>query len=160
MKTVVNPTRSSPRHRLRTGAGVGRGFTLLESLVATTLIGIIVIAVISSVTAAQQVAFEGQKLILSSMAADDLMLEIITLPYEEIVLRDGLTQAPGAMVSLDGQAYPDTFWAIGRSVTVEQHTITDASLGVKIEGLRITVTAQDEFRALATLETFVAEPAS
>src|SRR5690606_30204324 len=137
-----------------------RAFTLLESLIATTLIGVIVIAVISSVTTAQQMAFEGQKLILASMAADDLLLEIATLPYEEIEEKDGFTQAPGAMVSLDGQKSPPTFWAIGRTVSVVEESLTEPNLGVSVNGLRITVYAHDEHRNLAVLETFIAEPAS
>lgn len=135
-------------------------FTLLESLVATALIGVIVIAVISSVSTAQKLAFEGQKLILASMAADDLMLELVTLPYDELKLKNNLTQSPGSMASLDGQVYPGTFWAIGRTVSVQDETITEPALGVMIKGVRVTVTASDEFRSLATLETFVAEPAS
>lgn len=137
-----------------------RGFTLLESLVATALIGVIVIAVISSVSTAQTLAFEGQKMILASMAADDLMLELVTLPYNDLKLKNNLSQAPGAMTSLDGQVYPSTFWAIGRSVQVVQEDITEPSLGVMVRGLRVTVRASDEFRILATLETFVPEPAS
>lgn len=137
-----------------------RGFTLLESLVATALIGVIVIAVISSVSAAQKVAFEGQKMILASMAADDLMLELVTLPYDELKQKAELTQAPGSMASLDGQVYPGTFWAIGRSLEVQEETITEPQLGIEVNGVRVTVIAFDEFRSLTTLETFIAEPAS
>jgi prepilin-type N-terminal cleavage/methylation domain-containing protein len=149
---VIPLRRDYPRRRRR-------GFTLIESLVATALIGVIVIAVISSVSTAQSLAFEGQKMILASMAADDLMLELVTLPYDELKLKHNLTQAPGTITSLDGQVYPGTFWAIGRSAQVVEETITEPTLGVMVKGLRVTVTASDEFRSLATLETFIAEPA-
>lgn len=142
------------------GSGGRGGFTLLESLVATTLIGVIVIAVISAVMTAQKLSFEGQKLILASMAADDLMLELVTLPYNELQGKDGLIQAPGSIMALDGGVYPSTYWAIGRAVTVKNKTITDPILGVMISGLEVIVVAQDEFRPLATLQTFVPEPAS
>ncbi len=152
----------------RSGAGAARrlirrgscgGFTLLESLVATTLIGVIVIAVISAVMTAQKLSFEGQKLILASMAADDLMLELVTLPYNELQGKDGLIQAPGSIAALDGGVYPSTYWAIGRAVTVKNKSITDPTLGVMISGLEVIVVAQDEFRPLATLQTFIPEPA-
>ncbi len=154
--------RSAGRCGARGGSGGGNGgggFTLLESLVATTLISVIVIAVISAVMTAQKLSFEGQKLILASMAADDLMLELVTLPYSELQGKDGLTQAPGSITALDGGVYPPTYWAIGRVVSVKNKTITDPALGVMVQGLEVIVVAQDEFRPLATLETFVPEPA-
>ena len=158
-KAVTSRT-SSASSRLRRLIAPKRGFTRLESRVATALIGVIVIAVISSVSTAQKLAFEGQKMILASMAADDLMLELVTLPYDELKLKNNLSQSPGSMASLDGQVYPGTFWAIGREVQVQEETITEPTLGVMVKGVRVTVTASDEFRSLATLETFVAEPAS
>lgn len=145
--------------RGRAGAIAG-GFTLLESLIAASLLVMVVLAVITGVTTAQQVSFEGQKRILGAMAADDLMGELVTLPYADLKDRDGWKQAPGAMTTLDGQAYPTTNWAVGRSVSVQEEIKTEPALGVSIKGLRVIVTAQDADQDLLSIEMFVPEPAS
>src|SRR5215210_8122673 len=49
----------------------GRGFTLLESLVAVTILGAVVLAATSAVTAAQKISFEGQKRLLGAIGAND-----------------------------------------------------------------------------------------
>ena len=90
------------------------GFTLLESLMAAALMSMVVLAVASGITTAQQVSYEGQKRILASMVADDLMLELSTVPYLFMQDYNGLSQSLGEMESLDGQVYPKTFRALGR----------------------------------------------
>lgn len=150
---------SNPRRRadeLR-GARRVRAFTLLESMMAASLLSVVVLAVISGVSAAQRLSFEGQKRILAAMAADDLMLELVTLPYSELKLKDGLTQPTGHIVGLDGEAYPATFWSLGRSVLVQEQIMAEPKTGVAIKGVRVVVVAQDAERPLATIETFVPE---
>lgn len=155
-------SRPAPRGRRVSRAPLrGRcGFTLIEALVASTVLGVVVLAVLSSVSAAHTMSFEGQKRVLAAMAADDLLLELSTLEYADLLLRDGTEQSVGAMSTLDGEAYPDTFWAIGRSVTVVETTVQEEALGVSIRGALVTVTAQDENAVLVTLQAFIPEPAS
>lgn len=136
------------------------GFTLIEALVASTVLGVVVLAVISGVSTAHSMSFEGQKRVLAAMAADDLLLELSTLPYADLLARDETEQPIGGMTTLDGEAYPDTFWAIGRSVAVVETIVTEEALGVSVRGALVTVTAQDEHGALVTLQAFIPEPAS
>lgn len=136
-----------------------RGFSLMEALMAATVLGVTVLAVISAVSAAQSVSWDGQKRILASIAADDLMIELITLPYEDVKSEDGRLEAVGEMESLDGAPYPDSFWAIGRSVTVEETVINEPGMDVAIKGLEVTITSFDEGADLATVEMFIPEPA-
>jgi hypothetical protein len=137
-----------------------RGYSLIEALVASVLLGVIVLAVMSAVAASQKVAFESEKLMLGSITAGDLMGELVTLPYSDIRLRDGLEQPVGAMATLDGAAYPSTYWALGRRVTVTDQTIMHAPTKAQIKGVRVVVTAFDTGRDVASVETFVPEPAS
>ncbi len=143
----------------RGGRATRRAFSLIEALVASTLLGMIVLAVISAVTSAQSLSFEGQKQILAAMAADDYMTELMTLDYEDRALLNGSEQPVGEMETLDAAPYPDTVWALGRRVGVTEVTIVEPGLGIEVTGQRVVVEAFDEFRALATLETFVPEPA-
>lgn len=134
------------------------GFTLLESLMAAALMSMVVLAVASGITTAQQVSYEGQKRILASMVAEDLMLELSTVPYLLMQDYNGLNQEVGALASLDGQAYPSTFRALGRYATVVPVTYDEPTLGVTIRGLNISVTVRDAFVDILTIQTFIAEP--
>lgn len=137
-----------------------RGYTLIEALVASVLLGVIVLAVMSAVAASQKLSFEGQKQILGAMAADDLMAEIATLPYEQLLLRDGMSQSVGQAQTLDGQAYPGLYWSLGRRVKVEEQKIEHKETGIVVRGRRVVVTAFDDRRDVARIETFIAEPAT
>jgi hypothetical protein len=143
----------------RFGRAAAPAFTLLEALIAMGVLGVVVLAVVSSVNTAHALSYEGQQRILAAMAADDLMLELMTLPYNELSERDGMTQPPGEMVTLDGQSYPKTFGAIGRSVSVTETELTEPGLHATLRGLRVVVTVFAETGVLAELETFVREPA-
>jgi prepilin-type N-terminal cleavage/methylation domain-containing protein len=138
-----------------------RGFTLLESLIALTILTATVLAVGSAISASSQQSIEGQKQILAAMAADDLLAEMCSLPYAELVLHHGLDQGIGVMETLDGlNPYPDTYWLVGRTMSVVETDMTTGDLGVKVRGMLITVSAYDENRTLSQIQAFVAEPAS
>ncbi|MEO1128792.1 MAG: prepilin-type N-terminal cleavage/methylation domain-containing protein [Planctomycetota bacterium] len=134
------------------------GFTLLEALLASVLLGAVMMAIASAMSASNKAAFEGQKRILAGLAAGDLMGEIATLPYDDARALDGTVQDVGEMQTLDGVNYPALYWSIGRTVSVATDSITDETLGVTIDGITITVTANDASAELARVELFVAEP--
>lgn len=143
--------RSTPR-------GLVGAFTLLESLVAVTLLGTIMLAVVAALSASQSVAFEGQKRILVAIACDDLMSEICTLSYDDAKLRDGTVEGIGQMETLDGVEYPGAFWCLGRSTSVEQTTMSDPESGASVEGILITVAGFDESATLLEISLFMADP--
>lgn len=136
-----------------------RGFTLLEALVASVILGASVLAVISAMSTAQTLALEGQKRVLGAMACNDLLIELSTMPYAEIKSKQGLSEGVGAMTSLDGFAYPDSYWAVGRTLTLTAHSVTDAKSGAVINGMKAVVSAVDEDITLCAVEAFFPEPA-
>lgn len=148
------------RGKIRTTRHTRRGFTLLENLMAAAVLGIIVLAVGLAVSAAQKASIEGQKTVLGAMAADDLMSELRALEYAALPTYDGLVQNVGGIQTLAGEDYPETYWALGRSVIVEDTQYQEGGLGAKIDGRRIVVAAFDADRVLVELECFVPEPAS
>lgn len=151
---------NSIARRVRWGRAERPGFSLIEALVASCLLGMVVLAVISAVTSAQSLSFEGQKQILAAMAADDLMTELVMLDYADIQAKNGLDQPVGELKTLAGTSYSAACWALGRSVKVVEEKISDPDLGVNVTGLRITVTARDDARVLATIETFIPDTSS
>lgn len=149
--------------RGRTGwtiSGRVRGFSLLEALIASVVLGMTVLALTSAVAAGQRTSIEGQKMVLGSMSASDLLSEASSVPYKELEALDGLTQGVGLMQTLDGGAYPSTYWMVGRRLSVVEEIVTYEELGVSIRGLRLTATAFDEERDLLSLERFIPEPVS
>lgn len=133
-------------------------FTLLESLVAVTLLGTIMIAVVAALSASQKVALEGQKRILAAIACDDMMSELATLSYDDLRARDGTVEPVGEMRTLDGAAYPDSFWTIGRTTTVEPMTMADEESGASVAGVLVTVAGMDEVITLIQVQLFVPDP--
>ena len=145
---------SRPRDR-RAG-----GFSLLESLIATTILGMLGLALASAMSTAQKLSFEGQQRLLASIAADDMLSELSTIEYASLDTYDGRSEPTGLMTTLDGAAYPDSFWSIGRNVTVAPETIYEETLEISIDGKMITVTTTDGEADLASYQLFVPEPAS
>lgn len=135
-----------------------RGFTLLEALVASVILGASVIAVVSAMSTAQKLAFEGQKRVLGAMAANDLLIELSTLDYSVLKAHAPINHSAGQMESLDGTDYPASFWALGRSMTVEETKVTDAKSGAVVQGVKVVVSATDEDKTLCMIEAFFAEP--
>jgi len=153
--------RHPSRHSCKpsTKGTVRRAFTLLEALFASTILSLVVLAVISALSAAQMQSFEGQKTILAAIAANNHLAELVTLDYADLRAKDGQVEVPGELMSIDGVAYPSPFWALGRDVLVVETVQTIAELSTEITGLRVVVRVNDDARVLAEIQTFVPEPA-
>ncbi len=136
------------------------GFTLMESLMAATVLGVVVLAAGAAITSSQRVAQDGQRRMIGAMVVDDLMSELSTVPYDDLRLMGTVVEAAGEMETHDGAAYPGAYWSIGRTLTVEDTTITHPELGMPIDGVTVRVEAWDGISTLASVEMFVAEPGS
>jgi len=136
-----------------------RGFTLIEAVLASAVLSVTVLAIGAAIGAAQMSSQEGQKAVLGSMVCADYLSELMTLPYADIESRSGEIIDVGELTTLDGAAYPEAYWALGRSLSVTEETMDVAELGVRIRGLRIEVMAFDDQRVVARAETFLPEPA-
>lgn len=137
-----------------------RAFSLLEAMIACVVLGITVLALCGAVAAGQRTSIEGQKRILAAMASNDLLCELSAEPYNELDKHSGRTEPVGVLTTLDGAAYPNSYWLIGRRLLVEEQLISDEQLGVTIRGRRLIVTTFDDERDLLSVERFIAEPAS
>lgn len=150
------------RHNSRgwTRAAGRRAFTLIEAMVAVSVLSLSVLALSSAVAAGQQASLEGQKMILGSLAVSDMMSELSSVAYSDLSSYHNRTANPGQMRTIDNVSYPSTYWAVGRRTTVVATRFSDPGLGVEIQGVTITVRAFDaEGRTVASAERFVPEPA-
>ncbi len=125
-----------------------RGFTLMESLMASAILFAGVLAVISAVMTGQNQAFEAQRRLAATLAADELMSEIVTIDYSQIIGLPTL-QPVGE------------FWAIMTDTPEDQDL---PALGVVVRGMsiniRIVPSLAEATKTLAEIEFFVPEPAS
>lgn len=136
----------------------GRGFTLLESLVAVAVLLAVVLAVTGAVLAGQQHALDARLRIGGTIAAEDLMGRIALAEYDDLAGWNGLDEAPGTMTDPLGRDYPRSFDPIGRSVTVTTMLDTLGDTGVVVEGRLVRVTAYAGPMTLVELERFVTAP--
>ena len=61
-----------------------RGFTLMESLIASAILFAGVLAVISAIMAGQRKAFEAERQVMATLAAEQLMGSIATSEYDSL----------------------------------------------------------------------------
>jgi type II secretory pathway pseudopilin PulG len=140
---------------------VHRAFTLLESLMAAGILLGIVIAVTSAVTAGQQNAWEAQRLIAGTIAAEELMGRLSTEDYDALSTWNGYSEAVGTMTDAQGAAFPESFDPVGRQVSVATELQTYAGLGVIIRGKKVTVQSLGaDSEVLCTITRFFPEPSS
>ena len=125
---------------------------------ASAVLASVVLAVAAGMGASQGVAFDGQKRMLASIAANDLMSELATVPYADLLTWNGTNQPVGAMSTVDGAVYPESFWSLGREVEVVPTTMSDGDLGAPVIGAMVTVRVVDESAVMSEVCLFVAEP--
>jgi hypothetical protein len=119
-----------------------------------------VTAVAMALGGGRQHALEAKDQLQAGLAAEALMAEILAADYADIITYNGHDEAPGAMVTFDDVAYPESFYRIGRRAAVVETLVMVGSLGAKIKGMDIAVEAYDEDgRVILTLSRFVPEPA-
>ena len=141
------------------GHRLSRGFTLMEALMASGILLVIVVAVTSAITAGPQHAIEAQQRIAASIAAEELMGRLITLPYADLSAWNGYTEAVGGMTDMRSDPLPVSFDMVGRDVNVSTTIKTLGGLGVIVQGRTVTVRAfNTEGRVLVSLTRFIPEP--
>lgn len=145
---------------LRRARGAARrAFTLVEALIAAAVLSVTVLAIGSAIGAAQMASHEGQKAVLGAMVCGDYLSELMTLPYADIEARSGEILSFGEITTLDGAAYPEAYWPLGRAMTASEEMLEVPGTGVRVRGLRVEVMAFDQRRVVARAETFLPEPA-
>ncbi len=138
-----------------------RGFTLLESLMASAILLGIVTAVTSAIIAGQQNSYQAQQQISATLAADALMARLVAEEYTKLPQWHRYREEVGAMIDEFGQPMPPAFDGIGREVHVEASFQRIDPPGVSIRGRMVTVAAFDaDDLMLIVLQRFVPEPQS
>ena len=151
------------------------GFTLVECLIAATILTVAVLAVSAAIGSAQAQVHYALKTQQAVRLAEALMGRILALPYndpdgvsspgpeagESSVWKfdnmddfDGYAESAGQIKDAAGNPFPAEYQIFSRSVTVRYETVSVPGLG-NIPGLRATVTVRDPAGVTWTLSRFV-----
>jgi hypothetical protein len=133
-------------HGQQVALRVRRGFTLMESLIASAILFAGVLAVISAIMAGQRKAFEAERQVMATLAAEELMGEIIADEYLDLAATWGGLKPAG-----DFQAWV----AVGE---VEEDL---PDLGVLVTGQEVTVKvfpSMMDSRIIVELHHFIPAP--
>ncbi|MEM1211901.1 MAG: prepilin-type N-terminal cleavage/methylation domain-containing protein [Planctomycetota bacterium] len=174
------PATTAPRPRCRAGSRCKRhAFTLIEVLIASTILAFVTLAVVNAIAAGQQQTIAALDDGRTAALAEATLEEVLALPYTDPdgdttigpdsgestrsdfdALDDyhGWSQAANSITDPGGTNYPDTFQSLQRAVTVIDQTQSIAALGGDHTGRLITVTVTDPGGRTVTLQRFIAQP--
>ena len=136
------------------------GLTLLEALIASIILTGMVLATASAISSTQQNGQFAEDQVQGALAAEAKLEEILADDYANYLSYNGLVESPGSMITAQGFLYPNTFYRIGRRVSVLSTQKKPPGLGgLVINGLEITVTAFDvDNYDIFTLTRFIPAP--
>lgn len=155
------------------------GFTAFEVLLATSILAIISLAVSSALMAGRAQASNAQNTVYASLLAQELMEEIMRLPYTDPNGQNYLGPGPGettrqsydnrgdysgytdgagttipTITDLAGNAYPGAYQSFARTVTMTPTSYNPPGWGRSVAGLLVSVKVTRENQTCATVEQF------
>ena len=140
------------------------GFTLIEVLVASSILAFATLALVQAVSAGQSMTIDALRRARGTALADAMMEEVLSKPYadpqsatgmgpdagetsralfDNIDDYHGFTEAAGAVADADAVLYGAPHQRYARSVTVEAETLNLALLGGAQDGVQVTVTVTE-----------------
>jgi type II secretory pathway pseudopilin PulG len=171
MQTRTGRLTTGPR-----GGTAGRGFTLVEAVLAAMLLALVSVALGSQLSAARAQSAAGSRTLAASMLARALLQEVLRLPYSAPVgtppnaVRstfttageyNGYTDGPTNITNLAGVAYPANMQGFVRTVSETPQTYTLALPGnaqpYSVTGMNVQVTVQWQGATVFTLQQFITE---
>lgn len=161
---------------------LNHGFTLVEVLMAASVLGFAVIALVQAVWAGQMNTYEAIHEARAHSLAEAMIDEVLSLPYsdpdetsspgpetDETIRTHfdnaddyhGYTDAAGSIVDADAVLYPAAYQVFTRTVSAQYDTQTVTGFGTNpVIGLTVTVTVQDLDGRFWVLSRFIREPQS
>ncbi len=155
------------------------GLTLVECVLALTILPLAVTGIAFAVVSGQQQAAEALRQTHGMMVAQALMEEILSKPYADPggssalgpesgetsrSLYDnaddyhGFSESGGSLSTAAGVALPSSLQGFSRSVSCSTTTVTVASLSVSVAAVQITVTVTDSNGTLVALTRTLLQP--
>lgn len=136
-----------------------KGFSLAEAMIATVVLGIAAAGVLLPYTSGAAVRVEGMRRTLAAKLAGDLMEDVISAPYDQIVaLYDGYAETQGQVEDATGTVFTDSNYSkFSRDVSCEYVYVPQESGTAAPKFIRVTVRVYYSGKQIATINRLVSE---
>jgi Tfp pilus assembly protein PilV len=134
------------------------GFTLAEALMAAVVLGIAAAGVLLPFSGGAAARAEGMHRTLGAKLASQMMEEIISKPFDEIMDYDGYSELEGQVKDAAGQVYTDSNYArFSRDVSCEYVYVPQESGTGEPVFIRVTVLVRWSGREASSLSRLVSK---
>ena len=135
-----------------------KGFTLVEAIMATVVLSIAAVALISAFTSGTAVYAEGQHQTLAAKLASDLMEEIVNTPFDEIVdVYHNQAEPKGQVKDARGAVFTDSNYSNFSRNARCQYVYVGQQAGEKTLFIRATVTVDYGKIEIANITMLIGE---
>lgn len=136
-----------------------KGFTLAEAMIAIIVLGIAAAGVILPFSSGAAVRAEGVRRTLGAKLASDLMEEIISTPFEQIVATyNGYSEPKGQVKDASGAVFTDSNYAnFSRDATCSYVYVPQESGSAAPNFIRATVRVRYDGGEIATVNRLISE---
>jgi len=157
------------------------GLTIVECLVAMTILSVVVLVTCYTLAAGQQHLYEGNRAGSAVRLGRDLLEEIVARDYRDRTGGNGgslgpesdeltraqfddvddyqnYTEAPGALVDATGTPYPAADQVFRRKVSISKGNFSVSDLGTQFTGLTVKVTVTAPTGQQWVFQRFIPEP--
>ncbi len=135
------------------------GFTLAEAMMATVVLGIAAAGVLLPFTSGAVVRAEGVRKTLAAKLAGDLMEQIVSTPFEDVVDNyDGYSEMQGQVKDVSGAVFTGSNYAkFSRDVSCAYVYVPQESGATEPKFIRITVQVYYSGRKVVSINRLVGE---
>jgi len=154
--------------------------TIVECMIAMTILSVIVLVTCYTLAAGQQHIYEGNRLATAVRLGRDLLEEITARSYrdpsgtsnfgpesdeltraafDDVDDYKNYAEAPGSLADATGTPYPPADQVFSRKVNVTKSPVSVSDLGGQFNGLTVTVTVQAPTGQQWVFQRFIPEPA-
>lgn len=163
------------------------GLTIVECLVAMTILSVVVLVTCYTLAAGEQHLYEGNRIGTAVRLGRDLLEEIVARDYrdrsttgngngngnnlgpesdeltraqfDDVDDYQNYTEAPGALVGATGALYPAADQVFRRKVTITKGNLNVTDLGTQFSGLTVKVIVTAPTGQQWVFQRFIPEPA-
>jgi hypothetical protein len=130
----------------------------VESLIALSILALVFTAIASAIGAGSASAGEARQSVAATLAADELLAEVLASEWDDMLGWHGFKEDPGESRAPDG-ILEESRRNILRSIVITEETVRLEPSGIEIPGRHVRILAEDsDGRILIQLDRFVPEP--
>lgn len=134
-----------------------RGFSLAEAMIAALVLGAAVSGVIIPFSSGAAVRAEGMHRTLGAKLASDLMEQIISTPFDDVISTyDGYTEVQGQVKDASGMVFGDSSYTnFSRQASCEYVYVPQESGKAQGQFIRVTVSVYYKGRETAIINRLI-----